>query len=160
MDNNEEEIVYNPSIAKIGKNLYRTTIPETEEIFTGNLDDTLDLLDKNYTPYNINMFELLKKNCEKVNFRRFLNSFREGNSGISICFDGTGSFLYYSNNKIFLCSSEDVEKYNRQILNCIERHVLPKESDKSSTIRWEKRANQNMAGYFESFLNALQNIKY
>ncbi len=156
MNNNEKEIVYNPSIAKIGKNLYRTTIPETEEIFTGNLDDTLDLLDKNYTPNNINMFELLKKNCEKVNFKRFLNSFREGNSGISTSWDGTGNVLYYSNNKIFLCSREDVEKYNSQIYNCFGRYSLLKGFVKPSTIKWEKRANSVKDN--ELFLNKMLEI--
>ena len=141
MNNNEKEIVYNPSIAKIGKNLYRTTIPETEEIFTGNLDDTLDLLDKN---------------CEKVNFKRFLNSFREGNSGISTSWDGTGNVLYYSNNKIFLCSREDVEKYNSQIYNCFGRYSLLKGFVKPSTIKWEKRANSVKDN--ELFLNKMLEI--
>lgn len=158
MENMEEEIIYSPNIVKVSKNLYRTTISETEEIFTGNLDDTLGVIHDNYMPNTFDIFDFLKNTCENLEFKKFLRACQKGNTTMNIFADGNGKILFYSNKKVFICSLEDSEKVLKQIYNATSRYSPLKKYNKSSTIKWEKRAN-NIKDNDLLMKNFLDNLK-
>jgi len=120
---NKEKISY-PKIEKIGKDLFRTKIIDTDEIFIGSMSD---IFDKLQVPISV-QFDILKENCEIISFEELSNICENGIQSHCVHFFKSGTILYRFGDKIFHIK-DNHEFYLKLISDMI---MLPKKAFKKS----------------------------
>lgn len=118
-----KEKTYYPKIEKIGKDLFRTKIIDTDEIFTGTMSD---ILDKLQVPISV-QFDILKENCEIISFEELSNICENGFQSYSTHFFSGGNILYRFGDKIF-----HIKDNHEFYLKLISQMMLPKKTFKKA----------------------------
>lgn len=126
-----------PIVEKIGEDLFRTTIPEVGDVFTGNASDTLNILSSKYDNVYFNKDKFILDNCEQLSLEDFLEFLRKAGAMLEKMSKGK-DVCYRCENKIFLCKSD--KDIDMLIYEAMNNQIYY--GDKS--IKWEKRNNKNI----------------
>ena len=133
----KEHPTIHPIVEKIGEDLFRTTIPEVGDIFTGNASDTLYMLDWKYDNVCFDTDKFILDNCKQLSLEDFLKF--QGTAEATLEYWSNGDDVRYRcENKIFLCKED--ENIDMQIHKA--KSNRPNYGGKS--IIWEKRNNKNV----------------